>query len=343
MWNWIKENSDWLCSITFGRLPPGIRLIFGILYELFDYVLRVVALLVPGSGLALNGPYLFVAVLLAGSEGIKWGLGDALIGFIPFGDWFPGLSVACFRVWREYAPDPGQQVFQRRERGGRRMGCLSYSFRIFLTVLLTAASLYFGGMWAWSHFYDYRDLAWEEVKGSPAGLLATGQDKVAEKFGGAAEVVKPWLEKGKGEAGKKIDELSRTLGIGRRSSGETKKESEARKRMAEGKEEEEEISPPTEETEEKGVEKTEDKEKAKLLERAKKLELGPRASELYAGKTTTKKAEELREQDLAYFGKWFLRIGIANLVLFLSLFFLPKETGATHRLDDYISMDDDEL
>lgn len=330
MWNWIKENSDWLCSVTFGRLPPGIRLIFGILYELFDYALRVVALLIPGFGLVLNGPYLFVAVLLAGSEGIKWGLGDALIGFIPFGDWFPGLSVACFRVWRGYAPDPGDFISTPIQRGGEKMGCLSYSFRIFLTVIFTAASLYFGGQWGYSALLrDYRDQAWEQVKNSPRGIWARGRDSVEGATGGEGEV----FQKGTRELKKKIGELSRSLGIGSRS----KERRMADARRGKLRQPPQEVQPTTPETAEEQVEKNE------LLERAKAKKLGLHASELYASETTAKAAEELREKDSAYYQKWFWRLGIPDALLIISLFFFRSEKGISRRRKDYVGLDDDDI
>jgi len=340
MWEWIKENSDWLCSVTFGRLPPGVRFFLGVLYEIFDYIMRVVALFVPGFEITfLDGPYILVCVLLAGGEGLKWAFLDFGFSFIPLGDWFPGLGIAVYKIWRGHSPDPGNFVFTPTREGEQRMGCLTYQFRFFLVVILSALSIYFGGQWTWSHFYDYRDQAWEQVKGSPRGLWAIGRDKVDEATGGAAEAVKPWVERGKRELKKKAGELSRSFGLG----GRSKEKRMADARRGKFRQPSEEAQSSTPKTAEEAVE--EQAGKNELLERAKARKLGPHASELYASETTTKVAEELRKKDLAYYWKWFWRLGIPNVLLIASLILFRGEEGVARprRRRDYVGLDDDEV
>lgn len=346
MWNWIKENSDWICFVTFGRLPPIVRLVLGILYEIFDYTMRVVALFIPGLELTiLDGPYIFVCILLAGGEGTKWAFWDFGFSFIPLGDWFPGLTIACWRIWRGYAPDPGQRVFQRKEkRGGQKMGCLTYQFRIFLTVLFTAASIYFGGRWGYSALVrDYRDQAWEQIKDSPRGIWARGRDGLEGATGGIGEAVKPWVQKGTRGLKKRVEGLSRSLGIG--GTSKRRRLEDVKKRLEDV--QKEKIQQPQQQPQSTTPETSEQKaerevEKNELVKRAKEVfKLGPHASELYASETTSKVAEELREKDSAYYQRWFWRIGVFDLLFIFSLFFLPRETGSRRRLKNYISLDDD--
>lgn len=333
MWNWIKENSDWICFVTFGRLPPIVRLVLGILYEIFDYTMRVVALFIPGLELTiLDGPYIFVCILLAGGEGTKWAFWDFGFSFIPLGDWFPGLTIACWRIWRGYASDPGEQIFQRKERGGQKMGCLTYQFRIFLTVLFTAASIYFGGQWGYSALIrDYRDQAWEQVKDSPRGLWARSRDSIEGATGGIGEAVKPWVQKRTRGLKKGVEGLSRSFGIG----GTSKRRRLEDARRGKIRKAPVEAQPETPKTAEEIAE--EQAEKSELLKRAKEvLKLGPHAGELYASETTSKVAEELREQDSVYYQKWFWRLGIPDALLIISLFFFRSEEGVTRRRRDYV-------
>lgn len=217
-WQWIGRNADWLCARTFGHFSPGVRFALGIAYELFDYILRFATLLLPVD-FVLDGPYLVVSILLAGQEGFLWGFSNALIGIIPIvGDWFPGVSVATYRIWSGSAPDPSgyrerglqPSVSMGGEKNMRRGGCLPV-----LAALLTFFVLYFGIQWMLASFYyDYRDLAWESVKNSQAGLTARGRDEIERRTSGLVEAVKPWWEKGKSAAGKVIGDLQDRFGIG---------------------------------------------------------------------------------------------------------------------------------
>lgn len=362
MWELIRRNADRMCYVTFGRFSPRVRFILGIIYEALDYIARLAIFLasifipIPFiSGLSntvLDPIYFLVCALLAGGEGIKWGFGDVILTLIPipvpflgrvielFLDWFPGLTIAVIRVNWGYVPEPGRydngyieeqrgDVGMEERRAGAvsrtRPGCLSPHFFGALTFILLIPTGYFGINWVWSNSYDYHEKAWEIVQKNPVAYVAAGKDKGLEIKNKASEKLGPMIEKGKQAVG----DILGQLGFGQ---------------------EEESLSGPSPEgsKEQERVQKKEGEElNYKLKEKAEKeLKFGPYMTELYAGKVTRDKAEELKRADIAYYWKWFSRFGIADLVslvltIGLALFGRGRGGPRNYRSRNTIGLDDD--
>lgn len=194
--------------------------------------------------------------------------------------------------------------------------------RLFLIVILSGVNIYFGGHWVYSRYiFDYRDVAWKQVSNSFTGDWARGMDKIEEKTNSVE-----WMRGAKRKIREKAKGLSDSLGLTHKGISKRARLEDARRGIHR--------------KEKQQKPHLEDKGKQELLARAKKMGLGPRASELYASNTTTEAMEQLRKKDLDFYSQWLLYSFSANFVLIISLFFFgahirPKKGR------DYISLDDE--
>lgn len=204
--------------------------------------------------------------------------------------------------------------------------------RLFLIVILSAVNVYFGGCWIYSRYiFDYRDMAWKQVSSSFSSNWAFAMDKIEEKTNSVE-----WMRGAKRKIKEGWEKITGDLGLSSERMRCQKRMADARKRIfGKGKQQEASV--------EKSMGKKEDINtpgKKELLTQAKKMGLGPRASELYAGNETTEVMERLRKKDLDFYSLWLLYSFSANFALIISLFFF----GARIRLRrgrDYVGLEDD--
>lgn len=175
--------------------------------------------------------------------------------------------------------------------------------RLFLIVILSAVNVYFGGHWVYSRYvFDYRDTAWKQVSSSFSSNWAFAMDKIEKKTNSAE-----WMRGAKRKIREGWEKITGDLGLSRERMRRQKRMADARRGIH------------RKEKQQKSY--AEDREKQKFLTRAKKMGLGPRASELYASSETTEVMEKLRQKDLDFYSLWLLYSFSVNFVLILSLFF----------------------
>lgn len=175
--------------------------------------------------------------------------------------------------------------------------------RLFLIVILSVVNVYFGGNWVYSRcILDYRDMAWKQVSSSFSSNWAFAMDKIEEKTNSVE-----WMRGAKRKIKEGWEKITGDLGLSHERARRQKRMADARRGIH------------RKEKQQKSY--TEDREKQKLLVRAKKMGLGPRASELYAGSETTEVMEILRKKDLDFYSQWLLYSFSANFALIISLFF----------------------